>query len=221
MTGHILYSFRRCPYAIRARMTLAYAAIECELRELMLKDKPPSMLQYSPKGTVPVLVTGEGQVIDESLAVMLWALQQKDPNNWRKDQNHGLELIHLNDHEFKPLLDRYKYADRHPELTEIQHRDLTIPFIESLDNRLQKAQFLINSQISLADVALFPFIRQYAFVDKPWFDQLPYSALKKWLQNFLEADLFIQIMPKFKLFNDGFRYQFPTGQLISDGYPVD
>ncbi len=220
MSHHILYSFRRCPYAIRARMALAYAGIQCELRELMLKDKPQSMLEYSPKGTVPVLITDKNQVIDESLDVMLWALQQNDPDNWLNPQSHNLALINENDQNFKPLLDRYKYADRYPELTENQHQDLTLPFIESLDNRLNTTKYLINSQVSLADVALFPFIRQYAFVNKSWFDQLPYPDLKTWLHKFLDLNLFKQIMPKFRLYNDGFSYQFPNGQLLSGDNPV-
>ncbi len=221
MTDHILYTFRRCPYAIRARMALFYAGIECELRELMLKDKPADMLKHSPKGTVPVLITDNGQVIDESLNVMLWALQQNDPDNWLNHQSNCLELIAHNDKQFKPLLDNYKYADRHPDLTESQHRDLTLPFIESIDNRLKKNHFLISNQISLADVALFPFIRQYAFVNKTWFDLQPFPNIQKWLDSFLASNLFLSIMPKFKLFNDGYRYQFPNGHLISDLNPVN
>lgn len=215
MTDHILYTFRRCPYAIRARMALAYAGIELELRELMLRDKPADMLKHSPKGTVPVLITHDGQVIDESLDVMLWALQQNDPNNWLQDSKRSLQLIKQYDHQFKPLLDRYKYADRHPELSEEQHRELTLPYIDSLNQLLEKHQFLYSNQMSLADVALFPFIRQYAFVNKNWFDQLPYTKLLHWLEYFLTSDLFNQIMVKYRLYNEGYNYQFPKNNRIA------
>ena len=209
MTEHTLYSFRRCPYAIRARMALAYAGIQCELRELVLKDKPADMLKHSPKGTVPVLITSKGQVIDESLDVMLWALAQHDPDNWLLKNAQNRALIKLNDHQFKPLLDRYKYADRHPEFTERQHRELTIPFIENLNDALKKQTHLTGDQLSLADIALFPFIRQYAFVDKDWFNQLPFNKLQQWLNHLLNSDLFNQVMKKYKTFNQGYSYKFP------------
>ncbi len=214
MTEHILYSFRRCPYAIRARMALAYSGITMELRELILKDKPAEMLKHSPKGTVPVVITQSGQVIDESLDVMLWALNQNDPNNWLNNLDDSLKLIEANDQHFKPLLDKYKYADRHPECTEEQHRENSLSFIKRLEALLQQNNYLLGDKIRLADVALFPFIRQYAFVNKKWFDQLPHKNLQRWLQHFLNSDLFSQIMPKFKLYNAGFRYHFPINQLI-------
>jgi len=214
MTEHILYSFRRCPYAIRARMALFYAGIDCELRELMLKDKPPDMLQHSAKGTVPVLITHTKQVIDESLDVMLWALEQHDPSDWLKNKSQSLRIIHHCDQDFKPLLDKYKYADRHPELSEQEHRSLTIPFIEQLNEQLIKTKFLVSETTQLADIALFPFIRQYAFVNKLWFDQLPYPALQKWLNDLLESNLFRSIMPKFKLFNDGHSHYLLSGKTL-------
>ncbi len=194
-------------------MALAYAGINCELRELVLRDKPADMLSHSPKGTVPVLITQCGQVLDESLDVMLWALQNHDPDSWSENQSDSMRLIDQNDHEFKPLLDRYKYADRHPELTPEQHRDLTWPFIKSLDDLLLNQPFLLTDEIRLADVALFPFIRQYAFVDIQWFEGQPLPHLQNWLNNFLKADLFKRIMPKYNLYNEGFRYRFPA---ISD-----
>lgn len=209
MTEAILYTFRRCPYAIRARMALAYSNIQCELRELILKDKPADMLKHSAKGTVPVLITHENTVIDESLEIMLWALKQSDPDNWLSGLNQSQIMIDHNDYHFKPLLDRYKYADRYPELTETQHRNNTLPWIESLNHQLSQFQFLLSAQISLADIALFPFIRQYAFVNKPWFDQLPYSHLKQWLSCLLNSTLFTQVMNKYKQYNQGFSYTFP------------
>lgn len=195
-------------------MALAYAGIELELREILLRDKPQDMLNHSPKGTVPVLITADGQVIDESLDVMLWAVEQNDTDKWLKQLDNSLELIQINDQQFKPLLDRYKYADRHPELTEEQHRTLTVPFIEALNQRLQQQEHLIGANISLADVAIFPFIRQYAFVNKNWFDQQPYSRLQQWLDNLLTSYLFKQVMPKYKLYNDGYCYQFPGSKTL-------
>ncbi|TDR22627.1 glutathione S-transferase [Marinicella litoralis] len=209
MTEAILYTFRRCPYAIRARMALAYSGIQCELRELMLKDKPQDMLDHSPKGTVPVLITDSGAVIDESLDLMLWALNKNDPDHWLNDAATSHELIQLNDHTFKPLLDRYKYADRHPELSPQEHRELTLPYIAHLNELLDKHTFLIAEQTSLADTAIFPFIRQYAFVDKVWFDQLPYTKLQQWLKFYLNMPLFNQVMKKYTLFNQGFSHRFP------------
>jgi len=209
MTEHILYSFRRCPYAIRARMALAYTNIHCELRELMLKDKPADMLKHSAKGTVPVLITDTGQVIDESLDVMLWALAQHDPDDWLHKQSKSLELIYTNDQIFKPLLDRYKYADRHPELNESEHRALTLPYVESLNKSLKDHQFLTGKQVALADIALFPFIRQYALVNKEWFDLLTLTHLQQWLDYFLNSPLFNQVMKKYQLYNQGFSNTFP------------
>ena len=217
MTEHILYTFRRCPYAIRARMALAYAEIKFELRELLLRDKPADMLKKSPKGTVPVLILKEGRVIDESLDVMLWALEQHDPENWLNDKRYSLALIEEYDKNFKPLLDRYKYADRHPDMSPEQHRELTLPYIESLNKHLSKTKYLVSDQISLADVALFPFVRQYAFVDKNWFDQLSFQNLQKWLKHFLDSKLFQQVMLKYKLFNDGFSYNFQNSEQITQG----
>jgi len=212
MTEAILYSFRRCPYAIRARMALAYAGIQCEIREVRLKDKPADMLSHSPKGTVPVLITPTGDVIDESLDIMLWSLQKNDPQHWLKSVSLSKALIASHDQKFKPLLDHYKYADRYPQLSANQHRELTLPFIESLETRLQQHRYLISDHISVADVAVFPFIRQYAFVDKEWFNQLPYIKLNNWLSEWLKHPLFEQAMFKFKPFNDGYRYHYPSNQ---------
>lgn len=216
MTDPVLYSFRRCPYAIRARMALTYANIHCELREIWLRDKPGHMLEVSPKGTVPVLITTDGQVIDESLNVMLWALQQHDPHNWLDDLTPGMDWINRNDQQFKPLLDAYKYVDRYPEKSPEQHREFTLGYLNDLDNQLTTSKWLVSHQVTLADIALMPFIRQYALVDKRWFDQQPWPHLHKWLNRLLNSDLFTISMTKFKLFNDGNRYAFPTGLLISE-----
>ena len=209
MTQNILYTFRRCPYAMRARMALAYAGIELELREILLKDKPQDMLNQSPKGTVPTLITSSGDVIDESLDVIYWALEQNDPDNWLPCDDNGIELIQKHDNNFKPLLDKYKYADRHTELSESEHRNNTLPFIEQLNHLLTESPYLAGQKPTLCDIAIFPFIRQYAMVDKQWFDEQPYPALQAWLSALLESALFKSIMKKYKLYNDGHNYTWP------------
>jgi len=195
-------------------MALVQANIDCELRELLLRDKPADMLKHSPKGTVPVLITTTGQVIEESLEVMLWALQQQDSEQWLAQLAESLALIDELDQHFKPLLDRYKYSDRHPELSASQHRELTLPHAQQWEQRLSAHTFLLGEAMRLADVALFPFIRQYAMVDKPWFDQLPLPHLQRWLADFLCHPVFLISMTKFKLFNEGHRYHFPSGAAI-------
>jgi glutathione S-transferase len=189
----ILYSFRRCPYAIRARMALKYSGIAVEIREVKLNNKPQQMLDYSPKGTVPVLITN-GEVIDESLDIMLWAISQHDPNNW---QVEGFEqLIDQNDNVFKKHLDQYKYFIRYPEHSKEYYRQQGEIFLQQLEQRLEKHKYLLCEQITIADVAIFPFIRQYAHVDKQWFDQTPYQQLQTWLNEFLQSDLFHAVMKK-------------------------
>ncbi len=201
----ILYSFRRCPYAIRARMALYYANVKYEHREIELKNKPQSMLDISSKGTVPVFLLPNQTVIDESYQVMLWALEQQDSQSWfygldDKSQQAIESLVNANDY-FKPQLDRYKYADRYPE-SDRYYRGQAEDFVLRLENCLTNSNYLISNQITLADIAIFPFIRQFAFVDKAWFDQSPYHALQQWLANFLENDLFTQVMHKHQLWKD-------------------
>ena len=193
----ILYSFRRCPYAIRARMAIAYASINLEVREVSLANKPPEMTHISPKGTVPVLQL-DNRIIDESIEVMAWALEQSDPDNWLaidlKQQQQS--LIEENDNSFKAYLDKYKYWDRFPERSQQAYRDQAEQFISKLDKKLSKHSYLLGNNICLADVAIFPFIRQFAFVDKDWFDQANYPALQRWLNEFLDLPLFIRVMKK-------------------------
>ena len=197
----ILYSFRRCPYAMRARMALRYAGLNCELREVVLRDKPQSMLEYSPKGEVPVLVVGD-EVIDESIDVMHWALNQNDPEGWLAPS--GMQaLIARFDEEFKPILDRYKYADQYPERSQLEYREEASPHLNELDVRLQNSEFLMSSELSFADVALFPFIRQFAHVDKAWFDASLYTALVLWLNTLLESPLFLSVMKKYPQWHAG------------------
>lgn len=204
----ILYSFRRCPYAMRARLAVAKAGIRTELREVVLKDKPPQMLEISPKGTVPVLYTADRQVIDESLDVMFWALNQHDPDSWWQPLNDRqkqltLSLIEENDGAFKLALDRYKYADRHPERSQLDYRHDGEKFLQRLEQHLEKDGALVTTHISLADIAIMPFIRQFAFVDKAWFDISPYPELRRWLEGFLDSTLFQRVMKKYPQWQPG------------------
>ncbi|MFK8010514.1 MAG: glutathione S-transferase [Marinicellaceae bacterium] len=201
-SNNILYSFRRCPYAIRTRMALSYSNIHYEHREILLKDKPQSMLDFSSKGTVPVLVIKDF-VIDESLDVMLWALKKQDSEDWmlkqtRISEDEILDWINKCDLQFKPILDQYKYSDRHP-LSENQYREQSLWFLESLESQLKSHKFLLSEKISLADVAIFPFIRQYAFVNKSWFDTNEYVHLQNWLNHWLNSPLFQSVMKKLPL----------------------
>lgn len=197
----VLYSFRRCPYAMRARLAIAKSDIQTELREVVLKDKPASLFNLSPKATVPVLQTSEGKVIDESLDIMLWALQQHDPDNWLskltdEQQQTTQQLIENNDGEFKFYLDRYKYADRYPEHSELHYRLQGEKTLANLESLLKNNGCLLGADWTLADIAVLPFIRQFAFVDKSWFDQSPYPTVRHWLEDFLQSDLFKRIMLK-------------------------
>ena len=204
----IVYSFRRCPYAMRARLAICYSQVEVELREVVLKDKPTSLLAYSPKGTVPVLVTQDKKIIDQSRDIMQWALSQHDSDDWlRKNQPHLQKqissLIDENDNEFKAILDKYKYADRHPEYTETEYREQGSHFLNQLELLLTLHSNLIGEDVSLADIAIFPFIRQFASVDKAWFDQCPYPKLRVWLKRHTSSALFTDIMYKYPQWSAG------------------
>jgi glutathione S-transferase len=203
MSIPVLYSFRRCPFAIRARMALACSDIHVELREVKLSDMPAAMLQKSPKATVPVLVLGDGQVIDESLDVMHWSLSQSDPQHWLDIDAATRQLIRRSDRDFKPLLDRYKYADRHPELSQLEHRQRAQVFVAELDCLLAGQPFLSGHCRRLTDVAIFPFIRQFAGVDAAWFEHCEYAALRQWLQTMLADDLFQRVMRKHPFWRPG------------------
>lgn len=200
MAEPILYSFRRCPYAMRARLALRYAGVAPRIVEVSLKAKPPEMLALSAKGTVPVLKVGE-QVIDESLQIMLWALEQDDPEDWRLlgDPRAGAQmaaLIEDNDQVFKVHLNRYKYPERYPEAPMEHHRAQGELFLARLEGLLSQRRYLLGARPSLADAALLPFVRQFAHVDRAWFAQAPYPALQAWLLAWLESELFSAIMAK-------------------------
>ena len=196
----ILYSFRRCPYAIRARLAIKVSGLDVELREIKLSNKPTEMLDCSPKGTVPVLSLPNGTVIDESKDIMEWALNQSDTNNWLTDdvtvQQEVERLIDYNDNKFKKYLDLYKYADRYPEKSVEYYRQQGEVFLEKLEGELNKKKFILKDDITFVDMAVFPFIRQFAFVDKDWFDKSQYIKLKKWLELLLETSLFKDVMKK-------------------------
>jgi glutathione S-transferase len=200
-TYPILYSFRRCPFAIRARLALKISDQICELREVVLRDKPESMLQASAKGTVPVLINVDGSVLDESLDIMLWALQQKDPRGWL-DSDTGtvqdmIELISLSDGDFKFHLDRYKYPNRYENIEAWSHRDKAAKFLTRINLLLSETPYLFGEHPTLADMAIFPFIRQFANTDRNWFDNQDWLNLKVWLTGFLESKLFLSVMSKY------------------------
>ena len=203
-----LYSFRRCPYAMRARMALWIAGITCELREVKLANKPEAMLQVSPKGTVPVIVEQDGTVLEESLDVMRWALGQNDPENWLS--GNDAELIARNDGPFKHALDRYKYPTRYPDEANgdedtfrYDYRAKGLVILQELDQRLGEQKQLCGETRTMADIAIFPFIRQFANTDRDWFDQLGIPHLHEWLEGHLASDLFAAIMPKYPVWQEG------------------
>lgn len=196
----ILYSFRRCPYAMRARMALWAAGITVELREVKLADKPPELVEASPKATVPVLVLPDGTVIDESIAVMRWALSQNDPEGWLAGDDAA--LIARNDGPFKHHLDRYKYPTRY-EPDGIDHRAEGLAILKDLDARLTDGEQLRGAKRTLADIALFPFIRQFANTDRVWFDAQDLPNLRRWLEGHLASELFAAVMPRFDRWQAG------------------
>lgn len=199
MSLPVLYSFRRCPYAIRARMAIKYSGLKCELREVVLKNKPEQMLSISPKGTVPVLRLGD-QVIDESLDIMRCALQTNDPDNWNVDElKHP--LLERNDDYFKTYLDRYKYFDRYTEESQQAYLEKALVFVDELETFMHGASsdgyYLLSPELSAIDVAIFPFARQFAFVNKAAFDALDYPKVQVWLEQLLHSKEFLSVMGKF------------------------
>ncbi|HAT1720788.1 TPA: glutathione S-transferase [Legionella pneumophila] len=196
---YYLYSFRRCPYAIRARMALKYAGIGVGIREVKLSNKPIELIMASEKATVPVLVTDSGKVIDESLDIMLWALEQSDPDNWLKpdSQQQIFNLIQQNDFEFKPILDSYKYPQTSEVGDPLFYRKQALIFLDELNTKLLNSQYLLSDKPCLADIAIFPFIRQFCMVDKDWFMQSKFKRLIFWLEFFLESPIFITVMKKY------------------------
>ena len=192
----ILYSFRRCPYAMRARLALRYAGVPVQIVEVSLKAKPAEMLALSPKGTVPVLSL-DGRVLEESLEIMRWALAQNDPQGWGLEGDERIDaLIARNDSEFKVHLNHYKYAERYPEHSREHYRQRAEVILADLEQHLDGRPYLLADHPSLADAALLPFIRQFAGVEPQWFAEAPYPRLRAWLQGWLESELFKAIMAR-------------------------
>jgi len=193
----ILYSFRRCPYAMRARLALHVSATPVEHREVLLRDKPAAMLDASPKGTVPVLVLPDGSVLEESLDIMRWALERNDPEGWLAADARGTErLVSACDGPFKHHLDRYKYATRYEGAKPDDHRAAGLEYLVSLDRILRVTPQLAGARMSLADAAIFPFVRQFANTDRDWFDAQDLSGLQTWLAGHLASERFSAIMQK-------------------------
>lgn len=212
----IFYSFRRCPYAMRARMALTVSGQDYLHREVVLRDKPAEMISISPKATVPVLQLPDGRVIDESLEIAQWALEINDPEQWLVPQNENfqtmMELISLNDGQFKHNLDRYKYPSRYDETTDpIHHRGEGYLFLYNLNDRLEGKSHLFGNRPCLADYAIFPFVRQFANTDSDWFYAQPLINLYKWLQAHTQSGLFSYIMKKIDPWKPGVKEpQFPN-----------
>lgn len=204
-----LYSFRRCPYAMRARLGIVFSELRVELREIVLKNKPAQMLAISPKGTVPVLelVETDGssrRVIEESRDILQWALEQHDPQAVLDVEPASAQaLIEQNDNEFKHWLDRYKYSDRYPELSQLEYRERGELFLQVLETLLAKHRYLLGNTISSADIGIMPFVRQFAHVDQEVFYQLPYPHLQQWLRDWLQHLAFQQVMVKFQAWQEG------------------
>jgi UPF0176 protein len=203
----ILYSFRRCPFAMRARMALAVSDRVCELREVVLRDKPQALLDASAKGTVPVLVEANGRVIDQSLEIMLWALQHHDPEQWLLPEQgtfaEMMQLIGTCDGEFKHHLDRYKYATRYENTDALTHRTEAARFLETLNQQLSQTLYLFGKRPSLADRAIVPFVRQFSLADPEWFQAQPWPNLYTWLAAWVESELYATIMPKYPQWQSG------------------
>lgn len=196
----ILYSFRRCPWAMRARLALRYAGCEVEICEVAMKNKPAQLLALSPKGTVPVLDTG-AEVLEESLDIMHWALERNDPQDWRlradpQARQHADTLIARNDSAFKAQVNLYKYAERYPEHSRAYYREQAEPWLAQLEGLLEGRPYLLADHPSLTDAALLPLMRQFAGVEPQWFAEAAYPRLRSWLEGWLGSELFKAVMAR-------------------------
>lgn len=203
----VLYSFRRCPFAMRARLALLASGQVCELREVVLRDKPPSLLQASPKATVPVLILPSGQVLEQSREIMHWALAQHDPHSWRaRDADEALameQLVNACDGPFKLALDRTKYPQRYPDEDCAVHRAQAESWLGMLEQRLAQAPWLFGAQARWADMAILPFVRQFAAIDPQRWQSQPWPHLQQWLAQWQASDLFAAIMTRFAPWQEG------------------
>jgi len=203
----ILYSFRRCPYAMRARLAIRASGVRVELREIVLRDKAPEFLEVSPSATVPCLVDDDGSVLDESLDIMIWALQRNDPQRWLLPDNATLadmlSLIAEIDGPFKRHLDRYKYDTRYKDADRGSEQAAAAAYVHRLDKMLNRGSWLYGGRASLADYAILPFIRQFANADRAWFDGQDWPHTKAWLEAFEGSGEFAAIMPKYAKWTSG------------------
>lgn len=202
MSESILYSLRQCPYAMRARIGLLLANQSVVLRDIVMNNIPTQMLSVSPKGTVPVLVLSDSSVIDESLDIMLWALQQNDPSNLLYSHDNDalvnmLALIERNDNEFVEALKKYKAASRYHDSNIISYQHQCESYINYLEECLTKHNFIMGDSASLVDYAILPFVRQFAKVDRKWFKQAPYPKLQQWLDNHYQNPMFSRAMTQY------------------------
>ncbi len=193
---------------MRARLALFYSGVQVELREVDLKAVPDSLRTLLPENpTVPVLQLRDGRVIDESWDIVLWAVRQYDPDGWLGEGEATLiaagQWIEMNDFSFKTDLDHYKYADRYPEHPADYYRGECEAFLQELEDQLGEHPYLLGDRLSIADIGVFPFIRQFAFVDKAWFDQAPYPQLQRWLTALLDSELFAAVMEKYPVWQPG------------------
>ena len=203
MKHHVLYSFRRCPYAMRARMALAYSKVPYEHREILLRDRPQTLYDLSPKGTVPVLQLDDGSVHDESVDIMKWALEKNDPDQWYKyNLEHQDRLVTRNDEIFKRRLDRYKYHIRYPERSFEEYRKDVSEILNEYNALLDPGSCMFRETICFTDIAIMPFVRQCAHVDLDWFNT-NFPDLAEWLKNLKGSELFKSIMPKYDLWVEG------------------
>ncbi|WP_114327283.1 glutathione S-transferase [Candidatus Colwellia aromaticivorans] len=203
----ILYSLRNCPYAMRARIAIFKAKQTVMLRDIVLSNKPKEMITASPKATVPVLVLTNGTVLEESIDVMLWALNETDPDDLLQKQNardlsEMLQLINTFDHDFKACLEQYKCAKRYRESNIVECREACEQYLKILERRLNSQLFLMSNTESLFDIALVPFIRQFARVERQWYLQSPYPKVRQWLNNYLQSPMFTKVMAKYPLWLD-------------------
>ena len=201
MADHpIFWTFRRCPYAMRARLALVSAGVRVELREILLRDKPVAFLETSPSGTVPSLRLAD-QVLDESLDIMVWALKQNDPEALLDMPEAGWDLIATSDGPFKTALDHTKYASRYPDLDPAVERGKAAEFLKVLDGQLKGEMWLFGNRPTLADYAILPFVRQFANSDRAWFDAQDWPDLAGWLDRFTSGERFAAIMTKYPVWS--------------------
>ena len=202
----ILYSFKRCPYAMRTRMALKLADIRCEIREVRLNDKPDHMLQVSPKGTVPVLIL-RNKIIDESIDIINWAISKVDifKGNLGHDKSDlSEELICIFDDKFKYHLDRYKYSNRYQGSDLEFHRAECMKILVNLENLISDTKWFFGNKLNKLDISILPFIRQYRIANPEWFDsQKDIFKIKNVLNNFLESKLFKEIMHDYEIWEEG------------------